>query len=157
MEKVIFAKMKNQEEVQYQFEVKDLSGMDRVAARVIEALGEPGIVLLEGEMGAGKTTLVNKLCRHLGVIDTVNSPTFALVNIYLDQNDRKIFHLDLYRLESTEEFLEAGMEDYVTHNYWTFIEWPELAIPFAEGNIYRVKISATDTGKRKITIFSKKD
>ncbi len=149
--------MKNQIKDQYQFEVDDLSGMDNAAARIIEVLGEPGIVLLEGEMGAGKTTLVSKLCQQLGVVDTVNSPTFALVNIYLDKNDRKIFHLDLYRLESTEEFLEAGMEDYVTHDYWTFIEWPELAIPFAEGNVYRVKISATDTGKRKIIIFSKKD
>jgi len=149
--------MEDQFENIYQFEVADLEELDVLAGRIIHLLDKPGIVLLEGEMGAGKTTLVAKICKHLGVNDIVNSPTFALVNIYLDQNDRQIFHLDLYRLGSVEEFLEAGMEEYVRHNYWTFIEWSELAIPFIEGRIHQIDIKLTEEGKRRISISKNKE
>jgi tRNA threonylcarbamoyladenosine biosynthesis protein TsaE len=97
-----------------------------------EALGETwghvvqsGLVLgLSGDLGAGKTQLVKGLARGLGITQRVHSPTFALVNIY-SGGRLTLFHLDLYRLETPEQILAAGLEEYLTPDGVTVIEWAE--------------------------------
>jgi tRNA threonylcarbamoyladenosine biosynthesis protein TsaE len=86
----------------------------------------PLVVTLEGDLGAGKTTLVQAICRGYGVTDTVTSPTFALVHVYhAERSD--VFHLDLYRLENATQLANIGWEDTLAANAIVLIEWPERA------------------------------
>jgi tRNA threonylcarbamoyladenosine biosynthesis protein TsaE len=126
-----------------------------------EALGEAwgraaqsGLVLgLSGDLGAGKTRLVKGIARGLGITQRVHSPTFALVNIYTGGR-LTLFHLDLYRLETREQILAAGLEEYVTPNGVTVIEWAERWFgdePNKKSGIRWVKIETLSETERRIT------
>jgi tRNA threonylcarbamoyladenosine biosynthesis protein TsaE len=126
-----------------------------------EALGEAwartaqsGLVLgLSGDLGAGKTQLVKGIARGLGILQRVHSPTFALVNIYTGGR-LTLFHLDLYRLETREQILAAGLEEYLTPDGVTVIEWAErwLGDERAENcGIRWVKIDTLSETERRIT------
>jgi tRNA threonylcarbamoyladenosine biosynthesis protein TsaE len=81
-------------------------------------------ILFYGDMGVGKTTLIKEVAKRIGVDELISSPTYAIVNEYELENDR-LFHFDCYRLESEEEALDMGIEDYLFSNNWNLIEWPE--------------------------------
>ena len=93
-----------------------------------EAFPTPTVVLLEGGMGAGKTTLIRAICAHLGAGD-MSSPTFSIVNEYNGRNNCKMLHFDLYRLEHTHQALDIGFEEYLHQNAYVFIEWPTVVRP----------------------------
>ncbi|WP_300977995.1 tRNA (adenosine(37)-N6)-threonylcarbamoyltransferase complex ATPase subunit type 1 TsaE [Flavobacterium sp.] len=98
--------------------------LDQVAQQILEQ--NPNKVLLfNGEMGAGKTTLIKKLCKHLGVNEPTSSPTFSLVNEYYTTNNQYIYHFDCYRLKSEIEALDMGIDEYLYSGHWCFIEWAE--------------------------------
>lgn len=102
--------------------------MDKLKAaaqRIIDFAGEEKIWVLNGSMGAGKTTLSKAICAELGVMDTVQSPTFSIVNEYLTWNDEVIYHFDFYRLEHPEEALAIGVEEYFDSENLCLIEWPQ--------------------------------
>lgn len=104
---------------------KDLSELDAVAQRLI-VLGENTPVwMFEGHMGAGKTTLIKSLCRALGVVSTVQSPTFALVNEYEGADQKVIYHFDFYRIKDEMEALDIGIEEYFDQGDFCFVEWPD--------------------------------
>lgn len=113
--------MHNQLNINY-----SLSQVDSIAKQVL-AQCDSKVILFHGDLGAGKTTLIKALVRQLGCQDEVNSPTFSIVNEYLLKDDA-IFHFDLYRINSEEELLDLGFEDYLNSNNWIFIEWPEHAM-----------------------------
>ncbi|MEZ4855945.1 MAG: tRNA (adenosine(37)-N6)-threonylcarbamoyltransferase complex ATPase subunit type 1 TsaE [Gelidibacter sp.] len=94
-----------------------------VANKVAKNLSSKTI-LFYGAMGVGKTTFIKALAATLGSIDTVNSPTFSIVNEYELKND-VIYHFDLYRIKDEQEALNFGIEDYLMSNHYIFIEWPE--------------------------------
>ena len=83
------------------------------------------LLLLKGNLGAGKTTFTQSLLRALGSSDEVSSPTYALVNQY-NTPLGKVFHFDLYRLKSTQEVMDIGLEEYFGDAYLCIIEWPEI-------------------------------
>ena len=105
-----------------------------------------------GKMGSGKTTFIKSLCEELGVEDTINSPTFAIVNEYEDREANTIFHFDFYRIKSLAEVYNMGYEEYFYSNAYCFIEWPELIEELLPEEHIRVDISEESDGSRTITV-----
>jgi tRNA threonylcarbamoyladenosine biosynthesis protein TsaE len=83
------------------------------------------VILFNGEMGVGKTTLIKQLCKTLGVEEATSSPTFSLVNEYQSIKNQTVYHFDFYRLNKESEALDMGIEDYLYSGNWCFIEWSE--------------------------------
>lgn len=112
-------------------------------------------------MGAGKTTLVHAVCDFLQVKEAISSPTFALINEYSSPVAGTIFHMDWYRLKDEQEAIQAGMEDAIMGNNYSFIEWPEKAEQILPDNFFRINIELVDENTRKISTsgkaFLKKD
>lgn len=100
--------------------------MMQLGGKIAKQFPKGGIVLLEGDLGVGKTTLVRGLLRSLGFQGTVKSPTYTLVEPY-QINDRTIYHFDLYRLGDPEELEYMGGRDYWSSNALCLIEWPDRA------------------------------
>ncbi len=133
------------------FEKTDIKGLIQVVDKVNSLLHEYPVILLEGELGAGKTTFVQHLCTALGVVDEVSSPTFGLVNEYTYPGG-VIYHFDCYRLKGEEELLDIGFVDYLDSDAIIIIEWPEIALPFVEKPYLRIRIRPDREGLRDIFI-----
>lgn len=105
--------------------ISDLSELPAAAKQLLKSFDGEKVVLFEGAMGAGKTTLIKALCRELGVIDNVSSPTFSIVNEYRTNKGEKVYHFDFYRIKSIDEAYDMGYEEYFYSKAYCFIEWPE--------------------------------
>ncbi len=130
-----------------------ITELPAVAAKLLEHVGPvPSVVLLKGDLGAGKTTLVQSLCKSLGTSDIATSPTFSLINEYpLDSG--VIYHIDLYRLGTIEEALNIGLEEYLYSGNWCFIEWPQLIMPILDEPYWTVDISVVRDSERIFRIL----
>lgn len=106
-------------------EANSLNDLPRIAKSIINYAGEEKIWVLLGEMGAGKTTLSKSLGEALGIMDVVQSPTFSIVNEYVTSKNETIYHFDFYRLESPEEALAIGIEEYFYSGNLCLLEWPQ--------------------------------
>ena len=106
-----------------------------------------------GKMGSGKTTFIKSLCEELGVEDTINSPTFAIVNEYEDREANTIFHFDFYRIKSIAEVYNMGYEEYFYSNACCFIEWPELIEELLPEEHIRVEITENEDTTRTIKVI----
>jgi tRNA threonylcarbamoyladenosine biosynthesis protein TsaE len=106
------------------FTVNGLEELTPIAEKILANLATK-VILLTGPMGAGKTTLIKALCKKLGVIDLVSSPTFSVVNEYFSPTHGTIYHFDWYRLEREEEALDLGLDSYLESEAFCFMEWPE--------------------------------
>ena len=110
-----------------------------------------------GDMGAGKTTLIRALCTYLRVADAVSSPTFALINEYhFSENgdEKKIFHMDWYRLRDTEEAIHAGMEDALLQkDAYCFVEWAEKAAALLPQPYLWIEIEVISPGERTMHVY----
>lgn len=114
----------------FTLDISDTKTHPEAAKQLLEFAGKERVFLFDAPMGAGKTTFIKSLSTFLGVIDTMSSPTYSIVNEYRTKNNEKVFHFDLYRVKDSSELLDIGFEDYLDNNAYTFIEWPELAMPF---------------------------
>jgi len=132
-----------------------LNEINATALKVLNLL-ESKVILFNGEMGAGKTTLINALLKAMKSDDVATSPTFSIVNEYKLPND-KIYHFDFYRIESIEEAYNFGVEDYLYSNHWLFIEWPDRIEELLPENTQTITITKIDNNKRslKLTINNK--
>lgn len=111
------------------FELKTIEDTESLGAKLWEILPSKSLVFLNGELGAGKTTLVRGVLRATGYSGAVKSPTFTIVEEYLI-GDRKILHFDLYRITDPEELEWIGIHDYMAQDSLCFIEWSELGRGF---------------------------
>lgn len=129
--------------------IYSLEELDTAQALVLELLKESHIFTFSGPLGAGKTTLIKKLLKDLGVTDIITSPTYNYVNIYTDSLGNKIYHFDLYRISGIEEFFDLGFNEYLSElNSYSFIEWPEIIQPLLKSNVCEIKIDYEGTDKR---------
>lgn len=130
--------------------IPSLKSIDEAAREFLRASGGQRVIAFSGEMGAGKTTFIQALCRVLGVETEVNSPTFSLVNEYFTVGGESIFHFDLYRIEDPSELFDLGYEEYFYSGKRCFIEWPEKAIHLIPGDALIAEITVDDSGGREI-------
>ena len=131
-----------------------LSETAATAERVLDLCGPDAVFALEGELGAGKTTLVAALCRRLGVAGGVSSPTYGIVHEY-DGNRGTIYHLDCYRLKDTREAVDAGIEEILQRAPTAvFVEWPGVIEPLLPPDVVflRFRHDPTDGSKRHLHI-----
>jgi tRNA threonylcarbamoyladenosine biosynthesis protein TsaE len=128
--------------------VNQLDELDSIAHQLLSEGREQSVWLFEGDMGAGKTTLIKALCRVLGVVSTVQSPTFSIVNEYTTHEGRSIYHFDCYRLRNEAEALDIGLEEYLDSGDYCFIEWPERITSLWPATYFQVHLSADSDGSR---------
>lgn len=133
--------------------LNSLNELPEAARQFIQTMGDRTVVALHGEMGAGKTTFINALCRELGVeTDPTTSPTFALVNEYRsDTTAELIYHFDLYRLESLDEAIDMGVEDYLDCGALCLIEWPDIVDPMLPDDTIDLTITLNPDNSRTLT------
>lgn len=134
--------------------LNSINDIANAAHEFVAQMGDETVYAFYGEMGAGKTTFINALCKELGVEDdTTNSPSFSIINEYRsDTTAELIYHFDLYRLESLEEAFDIGVEDYFDSGALCFLEWPERIEDILPGDTVNVTISVNDDDTRTITI-----
>ena len=112
------------------------------------------VYAFEGQMGAGKTTFIKQLCEQMGSADVVNSPTFAIVNVYdvTQPYQGEVYHFDCYRLKDIREAMDFGAEEYLYSGNYCFIEWPTIIEPLLPDNTVWLKIVPQENGDRQLTI-----
>ncbi len=131
-----------------------LHELDTVAHRILGEGRQQSVWLFEGEMGAGKTTLIKALCRALGVVSMVQSPTFSIINEYTTHEGHSVYHFDCYRLRNEAEALDIGIEEYFDSGSYCFVEWPERITALWPATYYRVLITADARGERTVNTVS---
>ena len=122
------------------------------AATFLGAVKNYKVVAFHGEMGAGKTTFVHALCDELGVQNAVSSPTFSIINEYATAAGKTIYHLDLYRLKSVQEAIDAGVEDCFYSGNLCLVEWPEIAPAIFPEDTLHVHIEIAGNDERRLVI-----
>ena len=134
-----------------QFHLNSIDDLQDAAQKIISFAATEKTFLFYGQMGAGKTTLINALCRELGVTENTSSPTFAIVNEYRSPKGN-IFHFDFYRLKNQTEALDIGFEEYLDSGKYCFIEWPEKILDLLPEHRLRISINVTGGQTRDITV-----
>ena len=128
-----------------------LQDLPNIASEIISS-AKNKTLLFYGQMGVGKTTLIKELCKSLGVLDNISSPTFSLVNEYQTANNDKAYHFDFYRIEDEEEAFDIGIEDYFDSKNWCFIEWPENIENLLPLDAVEIHLSLLDDEQRNIQL-----
>lgn len=122
------------------FEINSLDELTAVAAHLAEITKKHPVMTFDAQMGAGKTTLISKICEVLQIEEHCSSPTYAIYNEYYSPSAGTIYHFDCYRLKTTEEALDAGIEEILDSGNICFIEWPEKIKKLLPDNCVKVDI-----------------
>ena len=128
-----------------------LDEIEDVAKSLINEINGVNIILLKGELGTGKTTLIKSILKNLGIEENITSPTFSIVNQYSTSN-LLINHFDLYRIKSLKELDVIGFEEYLDNEGITFIEWPKIAMSKISYRYIEIYIKFIDEKSREITL-----
>lgn len=141
--------------------IRDIDHIAEAAQRFCLEMADNTVFAFYGKMGAGKTTFIKAVCEHLGVSDTVTSPTFAIVNEYQvstpctgapTRPGDTIYHFDFYRIRRPEEIFDIGYEEYIDSGNICFMEWPELMEEYLPADAVKVTIEEQADGSRVVRI-----
>lgn len=135
-----------------EWSIRSLEELNEVADRFLAYVGNRKIFALYGPMGVGKTTFVKAVCRCLGVEDDVSSPTFAIVNEYVTSEGESLYHFDFYRVNSIEEAMDFGYEEYFYGGCRCFIEWPEKIDELLPEDILNCTFTENQDGSRTLKV-----
>ena len=137
-------------------------GEEVAATDILEKCGDRRVFAFDGKMGAGKTTFIKCLCEAMGTEDVVNSPTFAIVNVYevgcigngqwARGEKQEVYHFDCYRIKDLIEAMDMGTEEYLYSGNYCFIEWAEMIEPLLPEDTVWVKIEVMENGERRLSI-----
>ena len=119
--------------------INDQSELPFLAKTILESFGHQKIILFDAPMGAGKTTIIKEMCIALGSTDNFSSPTYSIVNEYIYPGG-KIYHFDLYRLNSLDELFDIGIEEYLDSGHYCIFEWPQLLEAMIIDNYNKIEI-----------------
>ncbi|MEO5912378.1 MAG: tRNA (adenosine(37)-N6)-threonylcarbamoyltransferase complex ATPase subunit type 1 TsaE [Pelobium sp.] len=131
--------------------VKNIQALPKAVEELLSFAGDTKIFLFYGEMGAGKTTFINSICKKLGTEDHTSSPTFSIVNEY-ETTKGSIFHFDFYRLKNQNEALDLGYEDYFYSGNYCMVEWPEKISDLLPAHYIKINMKAVDENERLILL-----
>jgi len=132
--------------------IEKLNSINSTARQFIEQIGDKTVFAFNGKMGSGKTTFIKAICEELGVKETVNSPTFSIVNEYEAADKRIIYHFDCYRINKVQEALDLGAEEYLYSGNLCFIEWSENIASLLPDSLVNVNIEELENAIRNISI-----
>jgi tRNA threonylcarbamoyladenosine biosynthesis protein TsaE len=130
-------------------------GLDDFAVQFWRYVNNAKVFAFHGQMGAGKTTIIEALCRSKGVKNAMGSPTFSIINeyVYQENNEEKIiYHIDLYRLKDEQEIIQAGVEDCIYSGQICFVEWPGKAPDLFDAATVQVFIETINENERSVKI-----
>ncbi|NSW95714.1 MAG: tRNA (adenosine(37)-N6)-threonylcarbamoyltransferase complex ATPase subunit type 1 TsaE, partial [Bacteroidales bacterium] len=114
--------------------------------------GNRRIFAFYGSLGSGKTTFIKAICKKLGVVGNVNSPTFTVINEYKTRQNNTVYHVDLYRIKNQQELYDTGLDEYLSGESYCFIEWPDLAVSLLPPETVTIKISVENTLHRILDV-----
>lgn len=137
-----------------EIKIKSIEEIAVAAKEFVTVMGDRKVFAFYGKMGAGKTTFIKAVCEELGVEDVINSPTFAIVNEYVDGKGEPVYHFDFYRIKNLQEVLDIGYEDYVYSGHMCFMEWPELIDNLLPDDAVKVTIEEKTDGGRVVQFES---
>lgn len=137
-----------------EIKINSLEDLEMAAYKFMTEMDDFTVFAFYGQMGAGKTTFINELCRQLGVeTDTTNSPSFAIINEYRsDTTAELIYHFDCYRLDNEQEAVDIGAEDYFDSGAVCLIEWPERIEGLLPDDTVRVDLTVNDDETRLLKV-----
>ena len=133
-----------------ELKINHIDDINEVARQFVDQMGDHKIFAFYGKMGAGKTTFIKAMCEELGVTDVINSPTFAIVNEYMDGKGESIYHFDFYRIKRVEEVYDIGFDEYIYSGNLCLMAWPELIEQLLPEETVRVDIMENPDGTRVI-------
>jgi len=133
---------------------KGIEDLPQSASALIDELEYP-LVLFIGELGAGKTTLIKEILSQMGSKDAGSSPSYSIINEYKLDDQAKLYHLDLYRLNTVEEAFALGLEDVIYSGHYCMVEWPQIVIDYLEPPYHVIQITQTEEGSREIILSNK--
>ena len=135
----------------HQIHIPNTDALPEVAQQFLQNIGGAKLLAFYGAMGVGKTTFVKAICDALGVQDTVNSPTFAIVNEYTDAQGEAVYHFDFYRIKKLAELYDLGFDNYLDSGCFCLMEWPELVEELLPDETLRITLIEQADGSRMLT------
>lgn len=130
------------------FLCKNIDELEKIASEILQFSNQKRFFAIMGNMGTGKTTFIKKICKLLGVEDVVSSPTFSLINEYINNKGEKIYHFDFYRIKNIDEVYDIGYENYFFSDNYCLVEWAEKIKDVLPNDMFVINIKENYDGSR---------